>query len=243
MIGIFYGVASYVVFLATFLYAIGFIGNFLVPKSIDVGVQSGMAPSLAVNAMLLGLFAVQHSVMARPGFKRWWTRIVPPPVERSTFVLLASLVLCLLFWQWRPLPQPIWSTSGAAHLALAVGYAVGWLIVLLSTFMLSHFELFGLAQVWRALARRTAPSPTLQRTGLYRLVRHPIMLGFLIAFWSAPVMTVGRLVFAAACTGYIFLGIQFEERDLTAALGEPYQQYRREVGMLLPSPRRRSERT
>lgn len=238
MLGVLYGAFSYVVFLFAFLYAIGFVGDLVVPKGIDSGAVGELPAALLVDALLLGLFAVQHSVMARPAFKRAWTKIVPESIERSTYVLCASLVLLLLFWQWRPLPQVIWSTSGLAHTALLGLFALGWLVVLLSTFMLSHFELFGLAQVWRAFQHRLAASPAVNRAWLYRFVRHPIMLGFLIAFWAAPVMTLGHLVFTVACTAYIFVGVKLEEHDLEDQLGEAYRTYKREVPMLLPIPRR-----
>ena len=187
-----------------------------------------------MNALLLGLFAVQHSVMARPAFKRWWTRLVPPPVERSTYVLFASLALIVLYAFWRPLPQAVWSTSGPAATALAILFWIGWAIVLVSTFLISHFELFGLAQVWDRLRGRAQASLEFRTPAFYRLVRHPIYAGFLLAFWAAPTMSVGRLVFAIATTGYILIGIQLEEHDLVATFGERYLAYRRQVGMLAP---------
>jgi protein-S-isoprenylcysteine O-methyltransferase Ste14 len=234
--GVLYGALCYVVFLIAVVYAVGFIGGFGVPKTIDSGAVAGWTGALMLDALLLGLFALQHSVMARPAFKRVWTRIVPTAVERSTYVLLSSSILLLLFWQWRPLPQILWATTGVAHAALLGLYGIGWLIVLLSTFMLSHFELFGLEQVWLAFTRKTAAPTTLRRVWLYRFVRHPIMLGFLIAFWATPVMTLGHLVFAIGCTGYILVGVQLEEHDLEQAIGEPYRTYKREVPMLLPMP-------
>jgi protein-S-isoprenylcysteine O-methyltransferase Ste14 len=237
-----YGAVSYVAFLVAFLYAIGFVANRVVPKSIDSGEPSALVPALLVNTALLLLFAVQHSVMARPWFKRWWTRFVPSPVERSTFVLFASLVLMLLYWQWRPLPAVIWSLDGPAAVAMEILFWTGWGIVLLSTFMISHFHLFGLTQVHHHLLGKQVADPEFQVAGFYRMVRHPIMAGFFIAFWSTPKMTVGHLLFAAATTGYILVALQFEEHDLVEMFGEKYRQYRREVPMLIPFRKRRGPR-
>lgn len=236
-----YGVVGYAVFFLSFLYAIGFVGNFIVPKSIDSGSAAGLAESLIVNLALLGLFAVQHTVMARPGFKKWWTRIVPVQVERSTFVLLSSLLLFLLYWQWRPLPGVVWSVEAAAGRAALGGlFWLGWITVLLSTFMINHFDLFGLRQVWLHLRRREYRHLEFQSSTLYQCCRHPIMLGFIIAFWSTPRMTVGHLLFAAATTIYILIGIQFEERDLLRYHGQKYREYRRRVPMLIPAPAKKS---
>ncbi len=230
-----YGIAAYVLFLGVFLYAIGFVGNFAVPKSIDSGPMAPFLPSLLTDAILLGLFAVQHSVMARPEFKRWWTKIVPVAIERSTFVLLSSLILALLYWKWQPLPKVLWDIQGAAGTYLMWGlFALGWLIVLLSTFMINHFDLFGLRQVYLNL--RSAQYSHLKFTtlGLYRLVRHPIMLGFIIAFWATPRMSVGHLFFAIMTTGYVLVALRLEERDLVTYHGEDYIQYKKQVPMLVP---------
>lgn len=230
-----YGSFAYGVFLCTFLYAIGFVGGLVVPKTVDGGALVSLPEALIVDTLLLGLFAVQHSVMARPAFKRLWTRIVPKPVERSTYVLFASLVLILLFWQWRPIPAPVWTIANPAVAVIvwAVFWA-GWGVVLVSTFLISHFELFGLKQVVMHWLRRPMPEPVFRTPLLYKQVRHPLYLGFLMAFWATPVMSAGHLLFAAATTGYILIAIQLEEHDLTGLFGDQYRAYRGQVAMLIP---------
>ena len=236
-----YGIVVYLFFLATFVYAICFVGNIIVPKTIDSGPLRPLAEALAVNIGLLGIFAVQHSVMARRGFKRWWTRIVPEPVERSTYVLFATAALALLCWQWRPIPDPvIWMVQDSRAIALLHAiFWFGWVLLLLSTFLINHFELFGLRQVIGRLLHWETPKPEFKTPFVYRRVRHPIYLGFLLAFWSSPTMTAGHLLFTIATTGYILIGIYFEERDLVALFGDQYRRYRRQVGMLIPLPGRR----
>jgi methanethiol S-methyltransferase len=238
-----YGVSCYVVFIATFLYAIGFVSGFGVPKAIDSGAPGAALAALAVDLPLLGLFAVQHSGMARRSFKRWLTRVAPPAVERSTFVLASSLALLMLFWQWRPLPAPVWAVSDPIGAGLVLGIAaLGWGTVLVGTFMIDHAQLFGLAQVWARLRGGEAREPQFQTLWLYRYVRHPLMLGFMVAFWAAPVMSLGHLLFAAASTGYIVLAtLAFEERDLERYLGEPYRRYRSKVPAFIPRPGRVAE--
>ena len=231
-----YGLIAYGACVAALLYLIGFSGSGLVPKSIDVGASAAMPDALCVNVLLLSLFAVQHSVMARRSFKRWWTRLVPPAVERSTYVLAASAALALLFWQWQPIPAPvIWRIDNAAAVeALWVVFWLGWALVLVSTFLINHFELFGLQQVFARLTDREMPAPQFKTPLLYRYVRHPLYLGILLSLWSVPVMTAGHLLFSMGATGYIFVGVWFEERDLIAQFGERYRRYRGEVGMLVP---------
>jgi methanethiol S-methyltransferase len=229
-----YGVLIYAVFLATLAYAVCFIGDIAVPKTIDIGVDSPLLLAVAINALLLGIFAIQHSVMARQGFKRVWTQVVPRHLERPTYVLAASLALMLLLWQWRPIPQLVWELHGAAATVLSVTFWLGWGLLLASTFLINHFELFGLKQVWTYFDRKEHKEATFRTPALYKIVRHPLYLGFVIAFWSAPRMSLGHLIFSIACTGYILLGIYFEERDLVKAHGQAYRSYRERVPMLVP---------
>ena len=236
-----YGVAAYAVFLVTILYAVGFVGNLWVPKAIDTPPAGSLPAALLIDLALLGAFAVQHSLMARPAFKEWWTRIVPRPVERSTYVLFSSLLLLLLYWQWQPIPGTVWQVESAWGRALCLAlFGLGWVTVVSATFMINHFDLFGLRQVYLRLKNEPyTPLPFVQ-FALYRFVRHPIMLGFLIAFWATPVMSAGHLLFAGATTAYIFIGIWLEERDLRRSIGAPYERYRQEAAMILPLPRRKA---
>jgi methanethiol S-methyltransferase len=235
MVAFLYGVAAYLVFFVTFLYAIGFVEDRIVPKTIDSGAAAPTTQALIVNLVLMSIFAIQHSVMARPRFKRWWTNFVPPSVERTTYVLFASLALALLLWQWEPIPAVAWQLA-EPRLAMAVTVLslVGWLIVLSSTFLINHFELFGLYQVTNNLTGRAMAAARFRTPVFYRFVRHPIYLGFIIAFWAASTMTVGHLLFAAVTTAYIFVGIWLEERDLIEVFGDEYRRYRQRVSMLLP---------
>jgi protein-S-isoprenylcysteine O-methyltransferase Ste14 len=233
--GLVYGTTSYVIFLGVFLYAIGFVSGLFVPKTIDSGTATTPLMAIAINLVLLSVFAVQHSGMARRGFKRVLTGVVPPVVERSTYVLCASLALILVFAFWQPVPAVVWSVGNpAAAMGIAALSALGWLIVLYSTFLISHFELFGLKQVVLNFLGRALPAINFHTPGLYRFVRHPIYLGFIVAFWAAPTMTVGHLLFAFVTTAYIFVGIALEERDLIATFGDEYRRYKERVAMLLP---------
>lgn len=231
-----FSVASYVIFFATFLYLIAFVGDLpFVPVTVSAGGHaSDLATAVAIDLSLIALFAVQHSGMARRAFKRWWTGLVPPAAERSIYVLASSLTLVLMYAAWRPIPTIIWSTEGVVAYALWAGFAVGWSILLLSTFLLNHFELFGLQQAWHNLRDRVAEDPQFRTPLFYRLVRHPLYTGFLIAFWSAPVMTGSRLLFAGGMTLFVLIAIKLEERDLVAFFGDRYRDYRRQVGMLIP---------
>ncbi len=235
ILALLYGAACYVVFLATFLYAIGFVGNVIVPKTIDSATSTSPAMALLIDALLLAVFAIQHSVMARPAFKRWWTRLVPQAVERSTYVLYASLALILLFWQWRQLPGVLWQVEDAVALQVVWAiFALGWLLVLASTFFINHFDLFGVRQVYLNFKQKMDAPGEFKTTWLYRFVRHPIMLGFIIAFWATPRMTVGHLVFSVGTTVYILIALRFEEHDLSVQYGSVYDAYRKRVPMLLP---------
>ena len=230
-----YGVFAYILFLGTILYAIGFVSNLVVPKTLETGTAGPLAEALIVNLVLMSIFALQHSVMARKQFKQWWTQFVPKAVERSTYVLLSNLALILLMWQWRPMPAVVWHI-GDPQIAMAVtGVSlVGWVIVFTSTFLINHFELFGLHQITTDLAGRTIPAPRFRTPLYYKFVRHPLYLGFIIAFWAAPTMTAGHLLFAAVTTAYIFVGILLEERDLIDLFGDDYRRYKKRVSMLVP---------
>jgi protein-S-isoprenylcysteine O-methyltransferase Ste14 len=230
-----YGVFAYILFLVAILYSIGFVSNLVVPKTLETGTAGPLGEALIVNLVLMTIFALQHSVMARKQFKQWWTQFVPKAVERSTYVMLASLALLLLMWQWRPMPAVVWQIDDP-HIAMAVtGVSlVGWVIVFTSTFLINHFELFGLHQVATDLVGRTMPPPRFRTPLYYKFVRHPLYLGLIIAFWAAPTMSVGHLLFAAVTTAYIFVGILLEERDLTDLFGDDYRRYKKRVSMLVP---------
>ena len=236
-----YGVICYAAFLGTILYAIGFIGNMVVPKTIDSEPEASLTKALLVNGSLLLLFALQHSIMARPAFKRRWTRIIPSELERSSFVLLSSACLILMMWLWQPIGGVVWSVDDrVVQTVLTVLYLAGWGIVFISTFLINHFDLFGLRQVWLYFNGKPYTPLPFRLPGFYRLVRHPLYLGFLIAFWCTPVMTVAHLLFAILTTGYILVAIQFEERDLIAHFGEKYREYKKWAPMLIPFSKRRS---
>jgi protein-S-isoprenylcysteine O-methyltransferase Ste14 len=236
-----YGVAAYLVFFGTILYAIGFVTGIVVPKTIDTGVMESASAAIVINILLLSIFAVQHSVMARKPFKRWWTQFVPTAIERSTYVLLSSLALILVFWQWRPIPAIVWEVSDPTLAAALLGLSLmGWVIVFLSTFLINHFELFGVRQVVLNLMGRDGGETKFRTPLLYKMVRHPLYLGFIIAFWATPVMTAGHLLFAMVTTGYILVGIALEERDLVEHFGDEYRRYRERVSMLVPFLGRKS---
>jgi len=235
ILALLYGFGSYAFFFVTFLYAIGFVEGFVVSKTIDSGTTAPLVESVLVNLGLLAIFAIQHSVMARPGFKLWWTRFVPKPVERSTYVLFSTAALALLCWQWRPLPEVLWSAGDPVVAMALTGLSLfGFVIVLASSYLINHFELFGLQQVMHNMTGREAPPPVFRTPLLYKIVRHPLYLGFIIAFWVTPSMTVGHLLFAAATTAYIVIGALLEERDLVAFFGDDYRRYRERVSMLVP---------
>jgi protein-S-isoprenylcysteine O-methyltransferase Ste14 len=237
-----YGIIAYGIFFITFLYSIGFLAGVVVPKPINAGVTATSPTAIIIDLLLLLLFAIQHSGMARPGFKRWLTSFIPEPAERSTYVLLSSIALIILFWLWRPLPAVVWEfKSSIGQTIIYALFILGWLIVFAGTFMIDHFELFGLRQIWLNLRQR-GPSEraAFETILLYRIVRHPLMLGFIIAFWATPYMTAGHLLFAIATTGYILLALQLEERDLITVFGDTYRDYRRRVPMLIPLMRKRS---
>jgi protein-S-isoprenylcysteine O-methyltransferase Ste14 len=236
-----YGVACYAAFFVTFLYAIGFLGNFGVPKSIDSGPEGPAGPAIIIDGALLALFAMQHSVMARPWFKRAWTRLVPEPAERSTYVLASSAALALLFWLWRPIEGDVWNLDGGAAIAVDAIYIFGLLLVLFSTFLINHFDLFGLRQVWLYLQGRPYTHPRFRTPMLYRFVRHPLYVGWLLTFWAAPELSAARLFFAVMTTAYIFVAIRFEEADLITLHGDQYRRYRAQTPMIVPSLRRSGE--
>jgi len=235
---LFYGVVAYLAFFATILYMIGFVGGFLVPKGIDDGIPGSPALAVLLNLALVLAFAVQHTIMARPAFKRWWTQYVPKPVERSTFVLASSAVLAATFWLWRPIEGTVWSVESAAGTFVLHGlFALGWFLVFYSSFLINHFDLFGLRQVFLYFRSKSYTPVPVKVVSLYKLVRNPLMLGFLIAMWATPVMTAGHLLFTLAMTVYIFIGIQFEERTLAKELGAEYAAYRARTPMLVPMPK------
>jgi protein-S-isoprenylcysteine O-methyltransferase Ste14 len=240
LVAVVYGVIAYGFTLVALLYLIGFVGNFIVPKSIDSRAAGPLLQSVIVNTMLIGLFAIQHSVMARQGFKRWWTRIVPPSVERSTYVLFASFALLILYWLWQPIPTLVWTVQNPIAAAVLDGtFWLGWVVLVASTFLLSHFELFGLSQVFARLFGKKLSDAKFRAPLLYRHVRHPIYLGVLLAVWATPTMTVGHLLFSVVITAYILIGIQLEERDLVQQFGDQYRRYRQQAAMLVPLPGRK----
>ena len=241
-----YGVLSYALFLAVFVYAIGFIGGFVTPTMLDAAPSRPLVEALAIDLGLLAAFAIQHSGMARPAFKRWWTKFVPEPIERATYTLVSSLLMVVLFWAWQPIGGVIWKLDGPAATAMIGVYLFGWALLLYATFLIDHFDLFGLKQVWRRLFDQPHREPQFRTPSLYKIVRHPLYVGWLVIFWAAPVMTVAHLVFAIMTTAYILIAIQLEERDLEAAIGAPYVEWKRRTPMLVPglktAPARRPAR-
>jgi len=230
-----YGIISYVIFFAVFLYAIGFVGGLLVPQTVDTAVEAPLAQAILINTILLGLFAVQHTIMARQSFKHWLTRILPKAAERSTFVLVTSLLLALIFWQWRSVPAIVWDISHPVGVTVMwLLFVMGWVLVLLSTFLTSHADLFGVRQTYYYWLNKEYHPIAFKKSLFYKWVRHPLLLGFIIAFWATPTMTVGHLLFAGLTTGYTLIGIQFEERDLIRIHGDDYKQYKKSTPMLIP---------
>lgn len=236
-----FGIVAYGFSLIALLYLVGFVGNFIVPKSIDVGTSGPLLRSVIIDAALIGLFAVQHSVMARRGFKRWWTRIIPSSIERSTYVLFTSVVLMILYWLWQPIPEPVWTVHNPMAAAALNGiFWLGWAVLVGSTFLINHFELFGLSQVFARLFGKPSSEPRFRTPLLYRYVRHPIYLGVMLAIWSTPTMTIGHLLFSVAITAYTLMAIQLEENDLVEQFGDQYLRYRQQAAMLVPLPGRSS---
>lgn len=237
-----YGVICYLVFFGVFLYAMGFLGNFIVPKSIDSAVTVPFGEALLINLSLLAVFAIQHSIMARKGFKNWFTKFVPAPIERSTYVLFSSLALILLFWQWQPMGGTVWNLSGSAFSYVMYGiYGFGWILVLVATFLINHFDLFGLRQVWLQFTGKKYTNLGFVTPGPYKMIRHPLYLGWVLVFWATPVMSVAHLVFAVMTTAYILVAIQLEEKDLISVHGRDYAEYRKKVPMMLPFGKTRKQ--
>ncbi len=236
-----YGIVAYLIFLVAFLYAIGFVGNFMVPKSIDSGTETSLIQAILINVLLLSVFALQHSVMARPAFKKWIIQFISPAIERSTYVLFSSLALLLIYWQWQPISTLVWEVENKTLAMLLTGtFFCGWLIVFLSTFMINHFELFGLKQIFDNLKNKLTQSPKFQTNLLYKVVRHPIMLGFIIAFWATPLMTIGHLLFSLVTLAYILIAVKYlEEKDLRNSIGKEYEDYQKKVPMIVPFTKRR----